>query len=77
MKLIAERKIDELGRIVLPVEIRNRLHITEKSSIDIYEDEDNIVLRKAEPCCRMCGSTGSVNNDLRLCNDCIAKVKKY
>lgn len=77
MKLIAERKIDELGRIVLPVEIRNRLHITEKSSIDIYEDEDNIVLRKAEPCCRMCGSTSSVNNDLRLCNDCIAKVKKY
>ena len=77
MKLIAERKIDELGRIVLPAEIRNRLHITEKSSIGIYVDEDNIVLRKAEPCCRMCGSTDSVNNDLRLCNDCITKVKEY
>lgn len=77
MKLITERKTDELGRIVLPAEIRSKLGITAKSPIGIYEDGDKIVLCKAEPSCKLCGSIDSVNRDLHICSDCMEKVKNY
>ena len=77
MKQIAERKIDELGRIVLPMEIRTKLGITSKSTVGIYEDGDSIVLCKAEPSCKLCGGTDHINSDLHLCPDCMEKVKNY
>ncbi|MDD4699749.1 MAG: AbrB/MazE/SpoVT family DNA-binding domain-containing protein [Oscillospiraceae bacterium] len=76
MKLITERKIDELGRIVLPSEIRSKLGITSKSTIGIFEDNGNIVLKKTEPSCKLCGSTNQVNENFSLCAECIAKVKQ-
>jgi len=45
------RKVDELGRIVLPSELRRTLHIEERDSLEIYTDEDKIVLKKYEPSC--------------------------
>lgn len=77
MKLIAERNIDELGRIVLPAEIRQKLGITVKSTIAIYENNGSIVMKQAEPYCKLCGSAGSVNDELHLCAECIEKVKEY
>lgn len=77
MKLIAERKIDELGRIVLPSVIRQRLGITVKSTVAIYEDGEAIVMKMAEPCCKLCGDNDRVNGELHLCADCIGKVKSY
>ena len=77
MNLITERKIDELGRIVLPAEIRQKLGITVKSAIGIYEDNGKIVLCKAEPSCRLCGGTDAVNTELHICSDCIAEIKKH
>ncbi|MDD4493577.1 MAG: AbrB/MazE/SpoVT family DNA-binding domain-containing protein [Eubacteriales bacterium] len=77
MKLITEREIDELGRIVLPFEIRTKLGISTKSTIGIYEDGDKIVLCKAEPSCKLCGKTEAVNGDLHICADCMEKVKNY
>lgn len=49
------RKIDELGRIVLPIEIRNTLDIKPKDSIEIFVDDDKIVLKKYQPSCIFCG----------------------
>ena len=43
------RKIDELGRIVLPIEIRNTLDIKAKDSIEIFVDDDKIILKKYQP----------------------------
>ena len=48
------RKIDELGRIVLPIEIRNTLDIKAKDSIEIFVDDDKIILKKYQPSCIFC-----------------------
>ncbi|MFV0520189.1 MAG: AbrB/MazE/SpoVT family DNA-binding domain-containing protein [Lachnospirales bacterium] len=51
------RKIDELGRVVLPIELRRNLNINEKDSIEIYVEEDKIILKKYEPCDVFTGET--------------------
>jgi transcriptional pleiotropic regulator of transition state genes len=76
MNLITERKIDELGRIVLPAEVRNRLGIKENCTVSINEDGDRIVLCKTVPCCKLCGSTEAVQTEISLCDHCIAKIKE-
>lgn len=43
------RKLDELGRIVLPIEIRKTFHIMERDSLEIFVDKDLIILKKYEP----------------------------
>lgn len=50
------RKVDELGRIVLPVELRRTLEIEERDPLEIYMEEDRIVLKKYQPSCIFCGS---------------------
>lgn len=71
------RKVDELGRIVIPMEIRNTLDIKSRDSLEIFTDEDKIVLKKYEPCCIFCGSsTGNVlYNNKRVCKKCVDKLK--
>ncbi len=56
------RKVDELGRIVLPIELRRNLDIEERDSLEIYMDGDKIVLRKYEPACVFCGSAEDLVN---------------
>lgn len=51
------RRVDELGRVVIPIEIRNQFNIVEKDPIEIYVDGSSIVLKKYEPNCIFCGST--------------------
>ena len=48
------RKVDELGRIVLPIELRRTLDIEEKDSLEIYMDGPSIVLKKFQPACIFC-----------------------
>ena len=50
------RKVDELGRIVLPIELRRTLDIAEKDAIEIYVDGTSIVLKKYQPSCIFCGN---------------------
>ena len=54
------RKVDELGRIVLPIELRRTLNIDEKDSLEIYVDGASVILRKYEPSCVFCGDAGDV-----------------
>lgn len=70
------RKIDELGRIVLPKETRNILNINTKDPVEIYMDNDSIVLRKYEPACMFCGSAdNTIRYDERLiCRECFDKM---
>ena len=51
------RKVDELGRVVIPIELRNKLGIQEKDPIEIYVDGTSVVLKKYQPNCVFCGST--------------------
>ncbi|MEF9960038.1 MAG: AbrB/MazE/SpoVT family DNA-binding domain-containing protein [Niameybacter sp.] len=43
------RKVDELGRVVLPIELRRNLNINEKDSLEIFVDDEKIILKKYEP----------------------------
>ena len=54
------RKVDELGRIVLPIELRRTLDIAEKDSLEIYVDEECIILRKYQPACIFCDNARDV-----------------
>ena len=51
------RKVDELGRIVLPIELRRTLDIAERDELEIFMENDRIVLQKFEPACLFCGSS--------------------
>lgn len=72
------RKVDELGRIVLPMEIRNTLEINPKDPLEIFVEGDKIILTKYEPCCIFCGSTEDnvALNEKRVCKACIAKLNE-
>ena len=67
------RKVDELGRVVLPIELRRALDISEKDELEIYLDEDRLVLKKYETSCVFCkGRNGLVTHRGRaVCADCI------
>jgi len=56
------RKVDELGRIVIPKELRRTLNINEKDSLEIYVDNDRIILKKYMPS-MTCQVTGEVSDD--------------
>ena len=72
------RKVDELGRIVLPIELRKTLDIKEKDSIEIFIDGDRIVLQKYQPACTFCGSADNIIyfSGKRVCAECIEKLKE-
>ena len=71
------RKVDELGRIVLPKELRTILGIDVKDSIEIFTDGDKIVLQKYQPACTFCNNANDVIyfNGKRICAECVAKIK--
>ena len=73
------RKVDELGRIVLPIEIRKTLDIQQKDAIEIFIDEDKIILQKYQPACIFCNRVENIVyfNDKRVCSDCIEKMKSH
>jgi len=72
------RKVDELGRIVLPIELRRTLDIAEKDSLEIYVDGETIVLSKFEPSCTFCGDAKVASNyhGKNVCGNCIGELKK-
>lgn len=66
------RKIDELGRIVIPKELRRTMGIQEKDPVEIYTDGKGIILRKYAPGCAFCGSVDGVRHihDVPMCAIC-------
>ena len=70
------RKVDELGRVVLPIELRRNLDIKEKDALEIYVDEEKIVLKKYEPACIFCGSANDVNyfHNKLVCKECAKEL---
>ena len=71
------RRMDELGRIVLPMEIRNTFDINAKDPLEIFVEEDKIILKKYEPSCVFCGNADGVEslNGKLICKNCIQKIK--
>ena len=72
------RKVDELGRIVLPVELRRTLDIAERDELEIYLDDDKVVLKKYEPSCIFCAGVHNLVNyhGRNVCMDCIQNLSE-
>lgn len=71
------RRIDELGRIVLPIEIRQNLEIKEKDALEIFLKDEGIFIKKSHPYCVFCDSKLELKNfsDKLICQNCIDKIK--
>lgn len=72
------RKIDSLGRVVLPKELRRQLNIDEDSSLEIFVDGSSIVLKKYQPACVFCGEAKDVTNykGQNVCRHCLDALQK-
>lgn len=79
MKLICSRKVDNLGRIVLPLEVRTEYGMDAETEIDIFDDGQSIILKKPGSACVICKSEINSNskqvNGKSICHDCVAKIK--
>ena len=71
------RKVDELGRVVIPIELRNQFQIAEKDPIEIFVDGSSIILKKYEKSCLFCGNTKKLVNykDKLICSKCLKQIK--
>ena len=72
------RRVDDLGRIVLPIELRKILNIEPKDSLEIFVDGNTILLRKYEPECIFCGDASNVRsvNGRNVCANCIKNISE-
>jgi transcriptional pleiotropic regulator of transition state genes len=73
------RPVDNLGRIVLPIELRRMLDIDKDSTLEIYVNDESIVLKKYQPACIFCGSAESITqyqgrNICACCRHSIAQI---
>lgn len=71
------RKVDELGRIVIPIELRRTLSIAEKDALEIFVDDgEKIMLKKYEPACIFCGNADNVTyfKNKIICNICLGEM---
>lgn len=71
------RKVDELGRIVLPAEIRQSMDINVRDALEIFTDEGRIILQKYQPSCIFCNNADNIIyfNNKRICAECLEKLK--
>lgn len=71
------RPIDELGRVVIPKELRKVFRINNKDTMEIFVDQDMIILRKYEPACIFCGEDdGLISYEGKLiCSSCVSKME--
>ncbi len=71
------RQLDQLGRIVIPKELRKTFDLKEKDPIEIFVNGDDIILRKYQPACIFCNeATDIINYEGRnICKDCLRKIQ--
>lgn len=72
------RKVDSLGRVVLPIELRNSLDVHPTDALEIFTEGDRIILRKYEPYCVFCGEVDDVinHNSKNVCKKCVKELYK-
>lgn len=70
------RKIDDLGRIVLPKELRRTLGIDDKDPLEIFIEDNTIILKKYQPACMFCGNAREVTTykGKNICPTCAAEI---
>ncbi|MDI3508784.1 MAG: AbrB family transcriptional regulator, transcriptional pleiotropic regulator of transition state [Clostridiales bacterium] len=70
------RKVDELGRVVIPIELRRTLNISQRDALEIYVDGEHIILKKYEPACIFCGDAADVQpyKGKNICKNCLVEI---
>lgn len=71
------RRLDDLGRIVLPIELRRTLNLEIKDPVEIFTENDCVILKKFEPTCIFCGSSKEVTDfkGKTVCASCLKELK--
>ena len=71
------RRMDDLGRVVIPIELRRTLEIAEKDPLEIYVDGNMIILKKYEPACIFCGDAKDVvtYKGRNICANCLKEMQ--
>ena len=73
------RRVDDLGRIVIPMELRRTLGINVKDPMAIYVEGERIILTKHKDSCAICGSSGKEVVEVKgrpVCTDCVTTIKR-
>ena len=72
------RKVDELGRIVLPIEMRRTLDIGEKDALELYVEGSSVILKKYKPSCVFCDATKDITvfKGKNICPKCLKELKE-
>ena len=70
------RKVDELGRVVIPIELRRIHGIEVKDSLEIFVDDENIILKTYDPACIFCGQANDISifKGKNVCQSCLGEV---
>ena len=69
-------RVDELGRLVIPVSLRRSLDFDKGSCLEIFTEEDSLVIRKYSSCCAFCGSNDNLHEHMgkHICKDCLDSI---
>lgn len=72
------RPVDELGRIVIPKEMRRSYNLLEGDRVEFYTDEDKIIIKKVQNKCVFCGNVDKLVDyqDIKVCPSCVAAIRK-
>lgn len=72
------RKIDNLGRVVLPIELRKIFQIEKEDPVEIFVDDQFILLKKYHPVCIFCDKSQHVTQykGKAVCKSCLTQMKK-
>lgn len=73
------RKIDALGRLVLPMELRKTLSIQKQDSLEFFIEGESIILRKYSPSCAFCSEVSNVSafHGKKICENCLEELRDY
>ena len=71
------RKVDQLGRIVIPIELREVMDIKIKDALEIFTEDNTIILKKYDPSCIFCGESRDVSDykGKKICKNCLKSMK--
>jgi len=74
---VIERRIDKLGRIVLPMDFRKALGLEGEAEVLLGINGNTITVRAVDTTCKLCGSSKEVSAHLKICSDCITRIKNH
>ena len=71
------RRVDELGRIVIPIELRRTLDLADRDCLEIFTEGEQIILKKYQPACIFCGEAKDIINykGKNVCKCCLEDIK--